>query len=1103
MFAALLGPFELRTDDDRPIEVTGSRLRALAARLALAGGRPVGVDVLVDDLWGGVPPGGAQAALQTLVSRLRRALRTGCPDGAAEPVESGAAGYRLAVAAEAVDAVRFERLAAAGAGALREGEDARAADLLRAALALWRGPALADLADAPFAASAAARLAEARLTAVEDLLDALLRLGGHAEAVAVSEPYVAGAPLRERLRAARVRALGGVGRQAEALAVYEQTRTALADELGVDPSAGLAAAHLAVLRGEIGPVTAPARAPVAALDDGGRSATANRPRQPLTSFVGRERDVARVGAMLAEGRLVTLVGPGGSGKTRLAGAVATGWTPAPGDGAYAGPADAAGGAPDIVLAELAPVGEPDEVPRAVLAALGVTEPTPGFTAPGDVLAARARRTTLDRITETIGARRVLLLLDNCEHLVVAAARLADELLRRCPALSVLATSREPLTIAGESVYPVPPLAAPESPVTAPRALEFAAVRLFADRAAAVWPDFGVVADNVEAVAAICGRLDGLPLAIELAAARVRSLSARQIAERLDDRFRLLTGGSRVGLARHRTLRAVVEWSWELLGPAESLLARRFSVFAGGATLEALEGVCADAALPAGDVLDALAGLVDKSLVEAVGSSTTRYRMLETIHEYSAERLREAGEREALADAHGRYFRDLAEDAAPRLHGPGQATALAVMDADFDNLMAAYHRALPRGDADLVLRIAAALGPVWTLRGLHAAAATWLTDALAVPGESSPDARALALCFGVVNLAASGRFNEVEPHAAELLDLVRRHRLDERHPLLALVEPAMAIKDGDDARVIALLDAVVARPEPVARACGLLLRGHVLEEAGDPEHAERDVVAAIGLLRSLGDRWLLSLALGVLAQADAERGDYEAAAVHGAEAEALVEELGAFQTSPLLAAQNALHLARAGDIEGARTRLRAFVGSGRAGQLGAIMLEGALAEIGLLAGDLEAAHGHGRRALELYETAAEALPRQIRVMVLTGFAQVEIARGELAAATTTLDEAIAGALDAEDLPVLGSVMALRARLVHAGGEPDHAAWLLGRAARIRGRLNLSDPHLWRFVEELRGELGEAAYLAAFADGRDCARETAVAQLRAETPGAAAG
>ncbi len=560
MRVTILGPFEVLSDAGDCLPVAGARLRDLITRLALAGGKPVSTSALAEAVWADQPPTDLPNALQTLVSRARRAL------GGPAAIEQSPAGYRLAVTADDVDALRFERLAADGR--------------VEEALALWRGAALEDAGD--FAAPYARRLAELKHDATITWLAGELEAGRAAAHVAGLEALAAQSPLDEKVTALLMRALAATGRQAAALALYQALRARLADELGIDPGAQLQAIHLEVLRGKAEASTAEAHAPPGYGGTTVRGGRKTSLRTPLTSFIGREDDVGRVGKALTAYRLVTLVGPGGAGKTRLATEVAAKVAAADGAGTALGP-DATNGAgvselaPDGVwMAELASVTDAADVPQAVLGSIGLRESRIMLDGTQRVTARDAQT----RLIHGLADVRALLVLDNCEHLIDACAHLADTLLAHSPGLRIVATSREPLGITGEWLLVVPPLE--QDP----------AVRLFADRAAAVSPGFAVDEDNLPVVVDIVQRLDGLPLAIELAAARLRTLPLPEISRRLDDRFRLLTGGSRTALPRHRTLRAVVEWSWDLLGPSERLLAERFSVFPAGATPEAIAAVCA-------------------------------------------------------------------------------------------------------------------------------------------------------------------------------------------------------------------------------------------------------------------------------------------------------------------------------------------------------------------------------------------------------------------------------------------------------------------------------------------------------------------------------
>ncbi|MGW0698327.1 ATP-binding protein [Streptomyces sp. NPDC002867] len=669
----VLGTTQALRPDGTAVALSGARLRALLAALAAGAGRAVPTGELGAQVWGDAAEGPADepAALQALVGRLRRALGR-------DAVASGPGGYRLAAAPDDVDLFRFERLAAQGATALDSGDPATAAAaVLDEALALWHGPALADLPGRdtdPLAVRAAQRYAEARRHRLAADVDA----GRAAAVLAELTALCAEAPLDEPLHALLVRALDVAGRPAEALQAYEDLRVRLADRLGTDPGRELRELHAQLLAADTCRCPAPAPAP----------ARGNL-RARLTSFVGRERELADVAAALDRSRLVTLLGPGGAGKTRLAVEAASA-------------ADTPGTWPDGVwIAELASVREEEIVPEAVLTAFGARRTQ--LRGPADAVP----RDPLAQLLEHCARRRMLLVLDNCEHLVGAAARLAEALLADCAGVRVLATSREPLGVLGETVHTVGPL--PED----------VALRLLGDRGAAARPGFAVQ-DDPAACAEICRRLDGLPLAVELAAARLRALSPRQIADRLDDRFRLLTGGSPTLLPRQQTLRAVVDWSWDLLTEDERTVLRRLAVFSGGCTLDRAEEVCGAGAL------EALVSLVDKSLVTAVpgDGQGMRYGLLETVAEYAAERLDEVGERAAVGRRHLHAYREFARRGDAALRGPGQAGWLERLESEHDNIRAALRTATGLGAEQEALCLTLSMNWFWQQRGHLADARAW-------------------------------------------------------------------------------------------------------------------------------------------------------------------------------------------------------------------------------------------------------------------------------------------------------------------------------------------------------------------------------------------
>ncbi|MFG2875998.1 ATP-binding protein [Streptomyces sp. NPDC048337] len=837
---AILGNTQAMRGDGTPVAVGGARLRALLTALALRPGRAVPAHLLVAEVWDADPPADAVAALQALVARLRRALGH-------EAVRSVEGGYLLAAEREDVDLYRFERLARAAGEAP---DPAEAAALYDEALALWRGPALADLPDP---AAEAARWDAVRADARRGRLTAALALGGAEQALPELTALCAQHPLDEPLQALRIQALRGAGRPAEALAAYDEVRRTLAAGLGADPGPALRALHAELLAP---PAPASPAAPVPS-----PSARGNL-RARLTTFVGREEDIRVIGEDLGRARLVTLLGPGGAGKTRLS--------------QEAAEAHAAGGWPDGVwLVELAPVDDPEDVPEAVLAALGARE-TKLRGAAAEELRALTDRTggdPVERLVEHAARRRMLLLLDNCEHVIGAAAELAEEVLARCPGVQILATSREPLGVPGELLRPVEPLPDP------------VALRLLADRGAAARPGFAA-ADDPAACAEICRRLDGLPLAIELAAARLRLLTPRQIADRLDDRFRLLTSGSRTVLPRQQTLRAVVDWSWDLLDEPERTVLARLSVFAGGCDLAAAEAVCAGGT--GLDVPDVLGSLVDKSLVVAApgpDGSGMRYRLLETVAEYAAERLAEAGgDREDTERRHLVHYRELARTSEPLLRGHGQRAAADRLATEYENVRTALRRAVAARDAGEVLCLVHSLGWYWHMHDLRAESRHWSEAAAALgPDPFLPP------------------FVPAEPVYERLVDTPPPYsgeQLAEAWRALHLVRLAardQTNSDWNSPEVRARVDGVLATYRPgLPQTCRTpsSLWIYAVMIAGDPGLLKKVVDATVDTARELGYRWELASALQLRANILANRADWAGDASRDAdESHALFRELG--------------------------------------------------------------------------------------------------------------------------------------------------------------------------------------------------------------------
>ncbi|WP_434444795.1 BTAD domain-containing putative transcriptional regulator [Lentzea sp. E54] len=984
---ALLGPTTVTAEDGTPVDIGGARVRMLLARLALDPGRPVATTTLIDDLWGEQPPADAPNALQSLVSRLRKV----CPV-ALEP-----GGYRLGVASEHVDVFRFERLRAAGR--------------LDEALDLWRGDALADVRDAPFAQPVAARLEEARVAAEEDRLEsAELDV---AALTAIHEKH----PLRERLAGLLMRALCARGRQSDALRVYAEVRGRLADELGVDPSQELQDVHLAALRGELGPRAVVDRLPVR-----------------LTSFVGRDDELAEIAGLLGSARLVTLFGPGGAGKTRLATEVAA-RHPLHGKGR-------------VWFAALAGVRAAEDLAGAVLGAFELRSGS------GDPL--RRASEGMTRIAEVLGAGESLLVLDNCEHLIAAAAEFTTELLRRVPHLRVLATSREPLAIDGESLCPIGPLAVPDRHTDL---AGFSAVRLFLDRAGAVKPGFRLDESTVDDVRQICRRLDGMPLALELAAARLRSMTVRQITQRLDDRFRLLTSGSRTALPRQRTLRAVVEWSWDLLTEEELRLARRLAVFPAGADLAAIEEVCL------ADALYVLTSLVDKSIVDVVElDGEARYRMLETIRVYAAERLDASGEKREVVDRFRRYYRDLTARWEPLTRTARQIEAIKVYEAEQDNVVAALRGAIDDREVVLAADLLGGVFWYWLIKGDNERAELSVRELLALGDDLPADRRATFQAMQLIMVAVPGA--PMMDNAAQVIDDCVATGAVGRYPSLAIALPMLAFLSQNPELARREVKRAAASEDAWARAGAEWALSFMLVDEGDLDGAEAARDRAYEQFMAVGDRWGSAMTLGMKAAFVSHTGDNLAAIELYEQGLAVALELRSQDDTVQQRWRLAVEYARLGDHAAAERQVAEAEQYVR--EIGndhmSIMIGYAKAEVLLRAGETA-------QARELSDWFKEsATTSTLFGSFVTEWsamldARIAVADGNLDEAEACVAVAIGATSDRGDMPDLSTVTELLAHVRHRQGRAGAATRLLALAQVIRGRLDMGDPDVRRMVAEL--------------------------------------
>ncbi|MFG2226558.1 BTAD domain-containing putative transcriptional regulator [Streptomyces sp. NPDC048644] len=1048
----LLGAFQL-SRGDTALPVPGARLQALVVRLALAGGHAVEQRGLIDAIWADDPPADPAHALQALVSRLRRSL------GSASGVAQFAGGYRLAVEAADVDALRFEQLAAEGRDRLRDGDPQAAAAVLGAAVALWGDrPGAEPAVVAAVAPAVATRLAHASIEAVADLADAELALGRADEAAARLAALLAEHPVHERAAALLMDALAAQGRQADALALYERVRERLADVLGTDPGAALSERHLRLLRAERpAPDTAQVR-------------RSNLPA-PLTSFIGRDDDLARIGTLLASGRLVTVLGPGGAGKTRLAVEAARRHLHEYRDGGW--------------LIDLASVTEPAKVGAALLAATGLR---------GSALfeaSAKLRGDAggeLDVLADQLDGRESLLVVDNCEHVIDAVAHLIAALLARCATLRVLATSREPLAVDGEALVPLGPLPLPEPHEEVEQARRTASVRLFTERAAAVRPGFDVDERNVGEVLRVVRSLDGLPLALELAAARLRTLSLAGLAAGLSDRFRLLTTGSRTAFPRHRTLRAVIAWSWDLLGADARTVAERVSVLPGGVTPASATAVCAGTAVPAAEVPELLAALVDRSLLQ-LAPDTGRYRMLETIREYGLERLAEQGTLTNVRDLAARYSAELVARHDPLLRGPGQLDALHVLHAEYDNVLAALRHLCDTDDAAGALALAVDLIWYWQMLGRHPEAAYWLGEAVALPVARPSMTRDIAeglLALNTVDTQGASANDWIKKRREELRALTGRLLSHPDLPGLRGVLTAVELATLTETDVSpAVLQQLVDGPDGWLAGMARLFRAQFAENDGHLDQVRSDVRAALECFARAGDRWGLAKALPLHALMRQYDDDLDGALADLNEAKRLAREFGSLSLSDEIFVELRLidlhvrldETARAAEVI-AMARERAL----RSASPGmAILLDAREAALWVRTGDLAPAR-------ELVESVDARLSAHALFDADQGQALVGAVRGMLClglgdgpGAEEALGRAYTAAVNSRDMPIVATVAVTVAGLAALYGRYREVAVLLGAAARLRGAHDRTDPQVHTLSSRSRAALGDEPFADAYETG----------------------
>lgn len=1107
ILVALLGEVALRRTPGSPlVPVPGARSRLLVAALAAHPGRSRSAQALIDDVWGADPPRSPMNALHTQVSRLRSAL----PEGA---LEIGPAGYRLVLAPEQVDLTLAQDLEKRARQAFTDHDDATCLQLLAAARALWRGEPGADLPPGSVAEELTA-LAAARHAAL-DLLELSAReaAGDLPGAIDLARGIVAAAPLDESAHAALMRLLAGAGRTSEALDVFATLRTRLVEELGADPGPTLIALNSAILRGEPLPATAARNSNPrveqdnsidGAVDMDGRSGNSpqwgqRRAGQMLAAaqhfgdkrgagpepaaaiglrvapnaLLGRDADLDALERLVRNSRVTTVLGPGGTGKTRVANEL----------GARVAHEKS------VVLIELASLradpGGIAETRAEIEATIGATLGVGDVGRESSVLRPARGRDFRQRVREALSVRPMLLILDNCEHLIEPVAEVVADLVGLTEQLTILTTSRAPLEITAETVYPLPPLTidAAGSPAT----------ELFAARARAVRPSVRL---DPDVVARLCSTLDGLPLAIELAAARVRTMSVEEIESRLDHRFALLRTGDRSSPQRHRTLHAVIEWSWNLLDEQQRVALRRLCRFPAGFTLAAAEAV-----LVGPEILDAATavdGLVTQSLLTVLPDDDTggvRYRMLETVREFGEEQLTRTGEADLVMTRMSQWAKDFVITEMHRYQSPEQIAAVLSVGAEAENLAAVLRYALDRNDAEIVHVVYPALAGLWAMRGAHAELVGWTRRIVAVPPRLDCTDRDEAdlqmvgqLLLGMHMLFADSPLREVATVRARVRRLLHSTPLSPVSSFLG----GLVAEARTTVQFARKLSAGTRSEDTEVRVAALILRANVRENNGEVWGSIRDGEAALrtGIEQ---DVWANSMVCQHLGSMHGQSARYAESVSYYRRCAALLQELRAWDEIVETRSFLAVSLAGLGEIDAARRELEAALGHLGAGlpidgpvpqpnqRLAAVAA--GMAEIELVEGDIDTALRRYRLALPLLNwPQSVSIPGPGDLML--GAAVIDAytlhgRAGEMSQIAAELIElGIQKLSQFRDLPQLGAIScAIGTHLLATGGDPDLGLELLALAPKVFGRQDYPVMQWRRHLELHRRTYGDDRVTAA--------------------------